>query len=192
MILFSQVSPTFVIAAKSKMERAQRGDSQSRSVSGYQCPRQRPQKQRLGAAARLFSTSGLQLWLLHTVRPEPSVCLICTLHRPLAEVAAGRQFKIKIQPGLQRIGARGDSGGEVFSNSQQGTGISCLRPDLISPAPATSSCETSTCELVIYKRLEETFLPDGEERSLGLHKSRRHRAVRPKDKMREEVSSEQE
>ena len=44
----------------------------------------------------------------------------------------------------------------------------------------------------IYKRLEETFLPDGQETSLGLHKSRRGGAVRPKDKMSEEVSSEQQ
>lgn len=36
---------------------------------------------------------------------------------PLAEVAVGRQFKIKIQPGLQRIGARGDLREEVFPDS---------------------------------------------------------------------------
>lgn len=175
------------------MERAQRGDAQSHSISSSQCPRQRPQKQWVWAAERLSSTSWRQLLLLlQTVRPEPRVCVVCTLQCPLAEVAAGRQFKIKIQTGLQRIGARGDSGGEVFSNSHQGTGISCLRLDLISSPPATSSCETSTCELVIYKRLEETFLADGEETSFGLHKSRRQGAVRPKDKMREEVSSEQE
>ena len=49
----------------------------------------------------------LILWGLSLCHLYPSQC-------PLAEVTVGRQIKIKIQPGLQRIGARRDSGRGIF------------------------------------------------------------------------------
>lgn len=134
-----------MITAKSNMDRAQCGDAQRHSISSYQCPRKRPQKQWVWQQRACFSPLDSQLLLLNTVRPEFVSFVPFTVSSGWGD--RGQAIQDSDPAWSPKNRGKGKLRERYFLIPPRHWN-QLPEMDLISSAPATSSYETSACELV--------------------------------------------